>query len=324
MTWSRNKYHDSTLNTTLNCTTYYVQYTKLTAFVAVILKYMYPKSRNYSFLPIHMVQLLVTFPPRPFHFPEENKWRAAAVTVFDCWDYHTMDRSKISFAVGGGKKQATGLEFSATENEETPGDRPVIEAESSVKPSDNNIPPGECFTETPKPSNSTSSDVRSKPPRSEQPETSKARRPRKPKKRDSDMAEPPAKRAKRTDSSAMWERSSSRPADVEHHKGRSTNESGTTREKRDNRDRYHGRDERRHRSRSRDRAEKWRERSRSRDRERRDGGKKRSGSWDRDGGRHRNGDRGDEREKRDRKRSTSRERHRSRRGISSHLPSIQS
>ena len=119
------------------------------------------------------------------------------------------------------------------------------------------------------------------------------------------MAEPPAKRAKRTDSSTMWDRNSSRATDLEH-KARTVNESGSTREKRDDRDRYYVREERRHRSRSKDRGEKRRDRSRSRERDR---------ERNRDGGRHRKGDRGDDRDKKDRKRSTSRERHRSRRGI---------
>ena len=123
------------------------------------------------------------------------------------------------------------------------------------------------------------------------------------------MAEPPAKRAKRTDSSAMWdrnERPSRPPAD------REMKDSATGRDRRGDRDRDrergYGRDDRRHRSRSRDRVEKRRERSRSREH---------------DGGRYRNGDKGresrearDGRDRRDRERSTSRERHRPRRGRS--------
>ena len=112
------------------------------------------------------------------------------------------------------------------------------------------------------------------------------------------MAEPPAKRAKRTDSSAMWERNSSRPSDPDH---RYSASKGTTngRERRDEKDRYQGREDVKRRSRSRDRGEKRRDRSRSRDR---------------DGGRYRKGERNRERDRRDRERSTSRERHRSRRG----------
>lgn len=121
------------------------------------------------------------------------------------------------------------------------------------------------------------------------------------------MTEPPAKRAKRTDSSAMWdrnERPSRPPVD------RDMKDAASGRDRREDRDRDrergHGRDDRRHRSRSRDRIEKRRERSRSREN---------------DGGRYRNGDKGresrearDGRDRRDRERSTSKERHRSRRG----------
>ena len=71
------------------------------------------------------------------------------------------------------------------------------------------------------------------------------------------MAEPPAKRAKRTDSSTMWDRNSSRATDLQH----------KAREKRDDRDRHYGREEWRHRSRSKDRGEKRRDRSRSRERD---------------------------------------------------------
>jgi len=85
------------------------------------------------------------------------------------------------------------------------------------------------------------------------------------------MAEPPAKRARRTDSTAMWdrnERSSRPPTDREH--DRDVKAPAASRDRRDERDR-------RYRSRSRERAEKRRERSRSRER---------------DGERHREGDRG--------------------------------
>ena len=114
------------------------------------------------------------------------------------------------------------------------------------------------------------------------------------------MAEPPAKRIKRTDSSAMWDRNSrsSRPADSDQ-KARSSKDTISTRDKRDDRERYHGREDRRHRSRSRDRNDRRRDPSRSRDR---------------DGGRHRDGERGAKQDRRERDRSISRERHRSRRG----------
>lgn len=132
------------------------------------------------------------------------------------------------------------------------------------------------------------------------------------------MAEPPAKRAKRTDSSAMWDRNDrpSRPL-VE----RDVKDAAPGRERREDRDRdrdrlrdgdrdrnrdrdrQHDRDDRRHWSRSRDKAVKRRERSRSQQH---------------DGGRHTNGDKGREarvgRDRRDRERSMSRDRHRSRRG----------
>lgn len=137
------------------------------------------------------------------------------------------------------------------------------------------------------------------------------------------MGEPPAKRVKRTDSSAMWEHNTSRSNDIEN-KPRPTSDT-IARERPDNKNRRHAREERHHKSRSRDRTEKRRERSRSRERERdrdrkrdrdreRDGGRKKSRSREREGGKHRNGDRGDDRVKKDRKRSRSRERQRSRRG----------
>lgn len=113
------------------------------------------------------------------------------------------------------------------------------------------------------------------------------------------MAEPPSKRAKRTDSSIMWDRNERPPRDAPPR---------DRKDKRDDRDRdrTNGHDDRRHRSRSRD---KRRERSRSRERER-DGGRDR-----RDKDRH--GDRGGrevrDRKGRDRTRSRSRSRSRDRR-----------
>lgn len=123
------------------------------------------------------------------------------------------------------------------------------------------------------------------------------------------MAEPPAKRAKRTDSSAMWERNSPRPTDASH-LARATNGTSGVREKRDDRDRHHGRDGRRHRSRSRERR-----RDRSRSRERPDKPhRERSYSRERGGRRYKDGDRDGARDRRDRERSRSRGKHRSRRG----------
>lgn len=128
------------------------------------------------------------------------------------------------------------------------------------------------------------------------------------------MAEPPAKRTKRTDSSALWDRNSARGAEAEP-KSRSNEDMDDRRDKRDRRDernRQHGREDRRHRSRSRD-VEKRRERSRSREKDKsgnKDSTRRRSRSRDR----YRNRDRSDDRDRRDRKRSTSKERHRSRRG----------
>ncbi|MCJ1299636.1 hypothetical protein MMC08_002428, partial [Hypocenomyce scalaris] len=119
-----------------------------------------------------------------------------------------------------------------------------------------------------------------------------------------DMAEPPAKRAKRTDSSAMWdrnERPSKPPTDREMKDAVGGRDRREDRDR--DRDRAHVRDDRRYRSRSRDRAEKRRERSRSREHE---GGR-----------RYRNGDKGhdgtDRRDRRDHERTTSRDRHRPRR-----------
>ena len=123
------------------------------------------------------------------------------------------------------------------------------------------------------------------------------------------MAEPPAKRAKRTDSSAMWERNSPRPTDAGH-LPRSANGASGMREKRDDRERNHGRDDRRYRSRSKERR---RDRTRSRDRPEKPR-RERSHSRERGGRRHKNGERDGARDRRDKERSRSREKHRSRRG----------
>ena len=121
----------------------------------------------------------------------------------------------------------------------------------------------------------------------------------------STMTEPPAKRAKRTDSAAMWESNASRRSDSPHHQ-RPTN---GTNDRREGRDRHHGRGDGRHRSRSR---EKRRERSRSR--ERVDKRRQRSYSRERDSRRHRDGERNGVRDRKDRDRSRSKHRHRPRRG----------
>ncbi|KLJ12881.1 hypothetical protein EMPG_09474, partial [Blastomyces silverae] len=83
------------------------------------------------------------------------------------------------------------------------------------------------------------------------------------------MAEPPAKRARRTDSSTMWEMNDSKSLAGDHDSnevdgGISRREAASTRDdiKRSNA----SRDERRQRSRSRDRDGRRRDRSRSRDR----------------------------------------------------------
>ena len=124
------------------------------------------------------------------------------------------------------------------------------------------------------------------------------------------MAEPPAKRAKRTDSSTMWERNSPRPTDSSH-EARLTNSTTTgVREKRDDKARHHGRDERRHRSRSKERR---RDRSRSRDRTEKPR-RERSYSRERGARRYKDVERDGVRDRRDRQRSRSREKHRSRRG----------
>lgn len=131
------------------------------------------------------------------------------------------------------------------------------------------------------------------------------------------MAEPPAKRAKRTDSAAMWEshHKSSNTAD----RNREPRTNGQLKEKRDRGgedNHHHGHDGRKRRSRS-------RSRERARDRERR---RDRSKSRDRGGRRYTNGNRsrspdrdGRKRPDEDRKRrdrSLSKERHRSNRGES--------
>ncbi|KAL8999161.1 MAG: hypothetical protein Q9169_001940 [Polycauliona sp. 2 TL-2023] len=133
-----------------------------------------------------------------------------------------------------------------------------------------------------------------------------------------DMAEPPVKRAKRTDSAAMWERTSKPPdtRDKPRNPPRDTKpEEG--RDRRDDEGRKYGRGERTRRSRSRS----WsRDRRRYRDGDRRTD-RSRSREWrgkravhgdyspprDREGRRRRDG------ERRDRDRSVSNERHRSRR-----------
>ncbi|KAF4267421.1 hypothetical protein CNMCM8057_008823 [Aspergillus fumigatus] len=118
------------------------------------------------------------------------------------------------------------------------------------------------------------------------------------------MAEPPAKRAKRVDSSTMWDlderktRSPEPDSDI----GRSPRRDAP---QKDDRRREGPRDDRRYRSRSRDRAERRRERSRSRDRRDRDRDRDRDRTdRDRDG-----------RGARDRDTSATRERHYDRRGM---------
>ena len=123
------------------------------------------------------------------------------------------------------------------------------------------------------------------------------------------MTEPPAKRAKRTDSSTMWERHSPRPTDGSL-QARATNSTSSIREKREDRERHHGRDDRRHRSRSKERR---RDRSRSRDRPEKPR-RERSYSRERGSRRHKDSERDGIRDRRDRDRSRSREKHRSRRG----------
>lgn len=119
------------------------------------------------------------------------------------------------------------------------------------------------------------------------------------------MAEPPVKRARRTDSSTMWDMNDKRRHSSEPD---SDYERPSRREPpaRDDGPRNGVRDDRRYRSRSRERAERRRERSRSRDRRDRD--------RDRDGRRDRDKDR-DRRGARDRERSTSRDRYYDRRGM---------
>lgn len=131
--------------------------------------------------------------------------------------------------------------------------------------------------------------------------------------RSPDMAEPPTKRAKRTDSAAMWERTS-RPTDT---KDKPRDPPRDTRHK-DDRNRKHGREDwtRRSRSRSRDRrrdrdGERRRDRSKSRDRK---GTRPMNGSYSPQRERDEKRRRDEGRRDRDRDRSVSRERHRSRRG----------
>ncbi|KAJ5330820.1 hypothetical protein N7476_000603 [Penicillium atrosanguineum] len=104
------------------------------------------------------------------------------------------------------------------------------------------------------------------------------------------MAEPPAKRARRVDSSAMWDTNDSNPRSAEPESDLDRRRPTPRDDRRDT-----PRDDRRYRSRSRDRKDTKRERSWSRDR--------------RDNGRARDG-----RGPRDRKRSTSRDRGNERRG----------
>lgn len=259
-----------------------------------------------------------------------------------------MDRAKtkISFSVSKstGKKGKKGQKGTASGLSVAPRNRLEDHPVSPSQPSEH-VSPHESIAGSLKPSTPPSSPAHTEPPKirpssslpfpSKQPGNSQTSQPPTTNKETShDMAEPPAKRVKRTDSSAMWERNASRSNEVEN-KPRPTDAS--VREKRDDKDRHHARDERHHRSRSRersrDRVEKRRERSRSMDRDRdrdrerdrnrdrdrdrdreRDVGRKKSRSRERDGGRNKNGDRADDRDKRDRKRSRSRERHRSRRG----------
>lgn len=135
------------------------------------------------------------------------------------------------------------------------------------------------------------------------------------------MAEPPAKRARRTDSAAMWDRTS-KPSDTRDKPQDSTKggkrPGDRSREERDNRDHRHGRDEPSRRSlspsgdRTRDRdRERRKERSRSRDK-----GLGRPVNGDRSRSRTRGGKRRRDGERRDRERSGSGERQRSRRGES--------
>ncbi len=111
----------------------------------------------------------------------------------------------------------------------------------------------------------------------------------------SKMAEPPSKRAKRTDSSTMWERNNTKS------RGDSQQGTGASERSRGGRDegrKRHDRDDRRNRSRSPNKGDRRRERSRSRDR---NAGRASTGG--RDGG-----------DRKVRERSTSRDRHRSRKG----------
>ena len=122
------------------------------------------------------------------------------------------------------------------------------------------------------------------------------------------MAEPPAKRAKRTDSSAMWERSDTRRT-TENGSSHTTNGTSNRGERRGDRDHRYDRDDQKYRSRSRDRR---RDRTRSRDREERRRDK--SYSPDRGGRRYKDKGRDGVRDRRYDERSRSRHRRRSRRG----------
>ena len=128
---------------------------------------------------------------------------------------------------------------------------------------------------------------------------------------DAEMTEPPAKRSKRTDSSAMWDRNSDSRRTADNGPSHHTNGITNGHDRREERDRRHDRDDRKYRSRSRDRR---RDRSRSPERP----SKRRDRSWspERDSRRYKDGRRDGAREKRyeDRSRSRDRDRHRSRRG----------
>ncbi|KAH8695110.1 hypothetical protein BGW36DRAFT_299313 [Talaromyces proteolyticus] len=120
------------------------------------------------------------------------------------------------------------------------------------------------------------------------------------------MAEPPAKRARRTDSSAMWDRNDQRPRESRSPEGRSDYDTNSRHgSSRPEDSRKGSRDDRRYRSRSRDRTARRRDGSRSRDRY------ERTRRGDRDVGRR---DLKDSRGFRDRERSVSADRYQGRRG----------
>ena len=119
------------------------------------------------------------------------------------------------------------------------------------------------------------------------------------------MAEPPAKRARRTDSSAMWEKDEARPK-------RQSNGGGDSRGTRDDRRRHDGDDEESHRSRG-----EPEKRGKDYTREGRGATKDRSASPEQDSRRRRErGERvrGGDRDRRPKERSRSRERQRPRKG----------